>query len=101
MLEKTLYFFDAWAKTQKGAILHFEVICPLMDAAIALTYARTWLKDIGHRDAEINAQSITLSHQISPIPPELVSSLREKDWAIIGLEGCQNLPDCANYPNLT
>lgn len=101
MSETTVFFFDVWAKTSTGGFLHFELIAHAMDPARALDHAREWLDSVGHTGAQLGPQNLTLCHQISPIPPTLGTLLRARGWAVIGLEGCSGLPDCASYPDLT
>ena len=97
----TVFFLDDWAKTSTGRILHFELITHAKDPARALNHARKWLDCVGHTGAQVGPQNLMLSHQISPVPPTLNALIGMRGWAVIGLEGCSGLPDCAGYPDLT
>lgn len=83
-----IYAYDTYATTEKGRILHFNVVIPARDQNQALVYARTWLKEIGEGNALVKAESCCYCHSEPTAPVEMAREIETKGFAIFKLEGC-------------
>ena len=55
--QSPIHVYDVWAKSAAGRTLHFDVILPVRDDALALQSAKTWLASIGEDNASVTAQT--------------------------------------------
>ena len=81
------HVYDTFAKTSKGAIMHFDVVVDEQDPLLALNYARAWLESIGQADATVTQENCCFCHS-AEAPPELRKQINEQGYAIYKLEGC-------------
>lgn len=83
-----IHVYDTYARSSRGAILHFDVALTVKDDALALQYAREWLASIGHPDAQVGAENCCFCHTEAAAPPQMQQEIEEKGYAIHKLEGC-------------
>lgn len=84
---KTAHFFDTYAKTSTGRILHFDVVLDDKGVVKALAYAQSWLKSIGEEQAVVTQKNCTFYHS-AKVPAEIRKQIDEQGYAIYKLEGC-------------
>ncbi len=81
------HVFDTYAKTAKGATMHFDVVLDEQDPQKALSYAKQWLESIGHHDATVTQENCYFCHSVEA-PEALRKQIDEQGYAIYKLEGC-------------
>lgn len=57
MSQSAVHVYDVWAKSAAGRTIHFDVLLPVQDAALALQSAEAWLTSIGEENASVSAQT--------------------------------------------
>lgn len=83
-----VFVYDTYATTEKGRIMHFDVVIPTQNATLALDCARAWLKDIGEVKASVNAENCCYCHDAPSAPPQMAQTIASQGYAIYKLEGC-------------
>ncbi|MFI3138079.1 MAG: DUF2024 family protein [Methylococcaceae bacterium] len=81
------HVFDTYATTQKGRIMHFDVVLNEQNPAVALGYAREWLEHIGEGDAAVTLNTCVFCHS-AEAPAALQHDIAQQGYAIIKMEGC-------------
>jgi hypothetical protein len=83
-----VHVFDTYARTQKGRILHFDVVIPEKDPALALTHAKDWLARIGEEGATVSQENCVYCHSETTAPDFIVEQIARRGYGIMKLEGC-------------
>ena len=83
----SVHVFDTYAYTASGQRLHFDVLLPTKDPALALVIAKQWLTEIGEADAEIRREGCAFCHTAAALP-EFDETIAKQGYAIYKLEGC-------------
>lgn len=83
-----IHVFDTYAKSEKGKIMHFDVIIAEKDPAQALACARDWLKRIGEGNAVVNQENCCYCHSEASAPTDMQTEIETSGYAIYKLEGC-------------
>jgi len=83
-----IHVYDVWAKNATGRTLHFDVILPVRDDALALQSAKTWLASIGEENASVTAQTCAFCHTEAEASPEMAADIARDGYAIYKMEGC-------------
>lgn len=83
----SVHVFDTYAYTASGKRLHFDVLLPTKDAALALITAKKWLSEIGEEGAEIRRGGCAFCHSTASLP-EYDDTIKKQGYAIYKLEGC-------------
>ncbi|MCL7422676.1 MAG: DUF2024 family protein [Methylobacter sp.] len=81
------HVFDTYAKTDKGRIMHFDVVLDEKDSEKALNYAKEWLKSIGQENATVTQENCCFCHS-TEAPADLRQQIDRQGYAIYKLEGC-------------
>lgn len=81
------HVFDTYAKTNKGSIMHFDVLLNEQDQEKAIIYAKQWLQSIGHGDATVTSENCYFCHS-AEAPAELRKQIDNQGYAIYKMEGC-------------
>ncbi|BBL75013.1 DUF2024 family protein [Methylomagnum ishizawai] len=82
------HVFDTFATRATGGILHFDVVLPENDPALALRAARAWLATIGAPDAQVNPENCAYCHSTPDAPEDVLGEIAARGYAIYKLEGC-------------
>lgn len=88
MSSSAVHVYDVWAKSAAGRTMHFDVLLPVQDAALALQSAQAWLASIGEENASVSAQTCCFCHTEAAAPPALAEELQRQGYAIYKMEGC-------------
>lgn len=81
------HVFDTYATTQKGRIMHFDVITKEQNQELALGFAKHWLESIGESDATVTLKTCVFCHS-AEAPASLRKDIDQQGYAIIRMEGC-------------
>jgi len=84
----SIHVYDTFATSKAGRILHFDVVLPEKDPALALRSARDWLESIGEAGAIVNSENCAYCHSEASVPPEMVPEIMARGYAIYKMEGC-------------
>ncbi|CAG1020376.1 hypothetical protein MTYM_00228 [Methylococcales bacterium] len=68
--------------------MHFDVVIPTQDPALALASAHAWLKEIGEENATVKTENCCYCHSEPGTPPNMARDLETQGYAIYKLEGC-------------
>ena len=82
-----LHVFDTFAYSQSGKIIHFDVLIPELNEALAHKFALQWLASIGEPHAVIKPSGCTFCHSSSRFP-QFADDVINQGFAIYKLEGC-------------
>lgn len=83
-----VHVFDTYARTQKGRILHFDVVIAEKDPALALTHAQDWLTQIGEEGATVSQENCVYCHSETTPPDFIAEQIARRGYGIMKLEGC-------------
>ena len=83
-----IHIFDVYAKAAAGRIMHFDVILPVNDPALALASAKDWLRSIGEDNASVNTGNCCFCHSEANAPPKMSQDIAQQGYAIYKMEGC-------------
>ena len=81
------HVYDTYAKTNKGTIMHFDVLLDEQNQEKAIEFAKDWLQSIGQSDATVTSENCYFCHSAEP-PPELRKQIDARGYAIYKMEGC-------------
>lgn len=81
------HVFDTYATTQRGKILHFDVVLAEQNPELAVQYATQWLESIGEANASASLKTCVFCHSAEP-PTGLAAAIAEQGYGIIPMEGC-------------
>ena len=88
MSQSAIHVYDVWATSAAGRILHFDVLLPVQDDALALQSAKAWLTAIGEENASVSAQTCSFCHTEAAAPPAMAEDIQRQGYAIFKMEGC-------------
>jgi hypothetical protein len=83
-----IHVFDAYAKSETGRIMHFDVVTLEKDSDKARAHARDWLQSIGEENATLNQENCCYCHSEQSVPEEMLKAIEMRGYAIYKLEGC-------------
>ncbi|MEQ1638428.1 MAG: DUF2024 family protein [Methylococcales bacterium] len=81
------HVFDTYATTQKGRVMHFDVVLDQQNPEQALIYAKQWLQSVGEGDASVTLKTCVFCHS-AEAPQGLRNEINRQGYAIIKMEGC-------------
>jgi hypothetical protein len=81
------HVFDTYATTQKGRIMHFDIVLDDQNPELALRYAKQWLQSIGEVEAIVTLKTCVFCHSAEP-PLALRNDINQHGYAVIKMEGC-------------
>lgn len=88
MSQSAVHVYYVWAKSAAGRTIHFDVLLPVQDAALALQSAQAWLTSIGEENASVSAQTCSFCHTEATAPPAMAEDIQRQGYAIFKMEGC-------------
>lgn len=81
------YVFDTFAKTDKGRIMHFNVVLDENNQDKAIRHAQHWLLRINQKTATVTPSNCMLYHSLE-VPNNIRQDIDKYGYAIFKLEGC-------------
>lgn len=81
MSQSAVHVYDVWAKSAAGRTIHFDVLLPVQDAALALQSAKAWPTSIGEENASVSAQTRSFCHTEAVAPPAMAEDLQRMQSA--------------------
>jgi hypothetical protein len=79
--------WDTYVKSQKGHVLHFDIIVPetLKDSTTIYSFGKQYLASVGEPSATLNTQECQFCHIEAP-SDDVVADIREKGFHILEMD---------------